>query len=248
MKTFEQARKFIYRNARSLDLALWDYHFEGGNKETVLNALAWYQNKDGGFAHGLEPDLWSDYSSPLATSRAIELLKSIAFFDCSHEITQGILRYLEYTPFQNEKGWFLKIPANNESPHAIWWDYSKETEMGFYGERGYNPTATLAGFIIKTADQTSAIYQKAVLIIQEAIAKIVEDGNIEMHEVACFCSLLSFLEIAEGLDDKIDTDVLKTHLQIAIGNRIVLKKILVNGRIMSASHLSFSRTQRAYFT
>ncbi|WP_314059204.1 hypothetical protein [uncultured Vagococcus sp.] len=44
--------------------------------------------------------------------------------------------------------------------------------MGFHGEKGDNPTATLVGFIIKTADKTSAIYQKAVSIIQEAIAKM----------------------------------------------------------------------------
>lgn len=48
----------------------------------------------------------------------------------------------------------------------------KRKEMGFHGEKGDNPTATLVGFIIKTADKTSAIYQKAVSIIQEAIAKM----------------------------------------------------------------------------
>lgn len=40
--TFEKARAFIYRNARPLDLARWQYHFEGGSKEAVLTALAAY--------------------------------------------------------------------------------------------------------------------------------------------------------------------------------------------------------------
>lgn len=46
---YNQARNFIYKNARPLDIARWKYLFEGGSKEDVLTALAIYQNKDGGF-------------------------------------------------------------------------------------------------------------------------------------------------------------------------------------------------------
>ena len=52
----EQAGNFIYRNARPLDLARWQYLFEDGGRENVLNILASYQNEDGGFGHALEPD------------------------------------------------------------------------------------------------------------------------------------------------------------------------------------------------
>ena len=48
-QTFKKARTFIYRNARPLDLARWQYHFKGGSKEAVLTTLAVYQNEDGGF-------------------------------------------------------------------------------------------------------------------------------------------------------------------------------------------------------
>jgi hypothetical protein len=34
--TFNNARSFIYRNARPLDIARWQYHFEDGNKEGLL--------------------------------------------------------------------------------------------------------------------------------------------------------------------------------------------------------------------
>ena len=40
MGTFEKAREFIYRNARPLDLARWQYHFENGSGEAVLHALS----------------------------------------------------------------------------------------------------------------------------------------------------------------------------------------------------------------
>ena len=34
-----QARNFVYRNARPLELARWKYLFEGGSREEVLTAL-----------------------------------------------------------------------------------------------------------------------------------------------------------------------------------------------------------------
>jgi hypothetical protein len=56
MTTFEQARAFIYKNARPLDLTRWQYHFENGSREAVLNVLSYYQNTDGGFGHALKAD------------------------------------------------------------------------------------------------------------------------------------------------------------------------------------------------
>lgn len=55
-EVFERARRFVYRNARPLDLARWKYHFENGSEQEVLAALSAYQNEDGGFGHGLEED------------------------------------------------------------------------------------------------------------------------------------------------------------------------------------------------
>lgn len=56
MTPFEKSGKFMYRNARPVDLARWQYHFENGSKENVVKILAEYQNEDGGFGHGLEED------------------------------------------------------------------------------------------------------------------------------------------------------------------------------------------------
>ena len=52
----ESARKFIYLNARPLDFARWRFLFENGSRENVLDILSEYQNEDGGFGGGLEPD------------------------------------------------------------------------------------------------------------------------------------------------------------------------------------------------
>ena len=91
---YEKTRRFLYRNARPLDIARWQYHFENGSKEAVLTALSCYQNEDGGFGHALEEDCWNPNSSPIQTWVATEILREIEFTDASHPVIQGILRYL----------------------------------------------------------------------------------------------------------------------------------------------------------
>ena len=88
---YNQARSFIYKNARPLDLARWKYLFEEGSKEDVLTALAAYQNEDGGFGHALEPDCWNPDSSPIQTWVATEIIKEVGLEEKDHPIIQGIL-------------------------------------------------------------------------------------------------------------------------------------------------------------
>ncbi|MCI8361096.1 MAG: hypothetical protein HFE86_07155 [Clostridiales bacterium] len=52
---FEKAKAFMCRNARPLDLARFQYHFENGSKENVLRVLSYYQNADGGCGHAIGP-------------------------------------------------------------------------------------------------------------------------------------------------------------------------------------------------
>ena len=37
---YHRARRFVYKNARPLELAKWQYHFENGSREAVLETLA----------------------------------------------------------------------------------------------------------------------------------------------------------------------------------------------------------------
>lgn len=41
-QAFEEIKVWIYKNARQMEIALWDYHFENGSKEAVLSALSLY--------------------------------------------------------------------------------------------------------------------------------------------------------------------------------------------------------------
>ncbi len=186
MTVFEKARQFVYRNARPLDLARWQFHFENGNKENVLRALSFYQNEDGGFGHGIEPDFLNPCSSPIATWQATEIIDEIRVEDKNHPVIKGILRYLEsgadFDTAHNQ--WLNTVPSNNDYPHAIWWEYSGRDDFS------YNPTAALAGFILRYADCGTEIYKKAREIAEQAAEWFINDSPVgERHITWCFIKL-----------------------------------------------------------
>ena len=69
---YRQARRFVEEVARPLDRALLAYHRGEAERDEVVDALAAYQNEDGGFGHGIEPDIRLGASSPMATSVGLE--------------------------------------------------------------------------------------------------------------------------------------------------------------------------------
>lgn len=191
MNTFENAQSFIYRNARPLDLARWQYHFEDGSQEAVLKALAFYQNEDGGFGHALEADSFNPGSCPIQTLTAMEILHEIKMTDRTNPIIRNILRYLESgADFDcSRRKWLNTVPSNNEYPCAVWWKYDSEKES----QSGYNPTAGLAGFAVRYGDAESRLYRLSCEIVKEAAewfcAKVPFQ---EMHETGCFIRLYEY--------------------------------------------------------
>ena len=55
--SFKKARTFVMEQGRELERRLLSYYFNDGTPTSVLDELASYQNQDGGFGNGLEPDL-----------------------------------------------------------------------------------------------------------------------------------------------------------------------------------------------
>lgn len=190
MTVFEKARGFVYRNARPLELARWRFHFENGSADDVVTALSAFQNADGGFGHALEEDNFNPNSLPMGVWKAAEILDEIGFSDRSHPMIKGMLRYLESgSCFDTaHKQWLNTVPGNNDYPCAIWWAYNGESDFR------YNPTAALAGFILKFAEKDSGIYQKALIIAKQAAKWF--DANVpfnEMHVTNCFVRLYECL-------------------------------------------------------
>ena len=170
---------WMRRRARPIDLARWSYFQGRAGKREVMDALAAFQNPDGGFGHGLEPDFWNPHSSPIQSWRATLVLREIDCYDPGEPVVRALTDYLLRT---NESGkWKALIPGNDEYPHAPWWHYRKEEEFW-----GYNPGAALLGFLARTG----TLLEEE---IRQALACFLNQTDVEMHELPRFLDLYTDL-------------------------------------------------------
>lgn len=218
---YEKARTYLYRNARALEIARFQYHFENGSKEAVLNALSFYQNKDGGFGHGLEADSWNPNSAPVQVQTAVNILREIEFEEREHPIIQGILNFLASGKCFNGHFWYTGLKSNNDYPHAPWWYSEKD---GPWNENDYNPTAALAGFIIRFADKDNALYETGCRIVKEAYEQLIfGKRDNDKHTISCYIQMLDYLKKA-GETEIVDVMVLETVLRKAVKESITQSK------------------------
>lgn len=207
---YEQARNFIYKNARPLDIARWKYLFENGSKEDVVTALIAYQNEDGGFGNALELDCWNPNSSPVQTWVATEIIKEINLNDKNHPIIQGVLNYLSLGKDFDGHIWSNTVATNNDYPHAPWWNFQPSQETS------YNPTASFIGFILKFADKNSKIFELACVLAKEAYSYFKIHFPMEsMHTVSCFVELYEYIK-ESSVNNLLDIEEFSTllHQQI----------------------------------
>jgi hypothetical protein len=206
---YQRARTFIYRNARPLDFARWRLHFEDGTRQAVLEALSQYQNADGGFGHALEADAWNPDSTPVQTWSATEIVRETGVEDPSNEIVRGILRYLESGRDFDGTCWYFALKSNAAYPHAPWWHTETDTTNG--GD--YNPSACLAGFILRYAQRGGTLYRLGSRIAREAFCQLQDGGHEDgMHTLTCYVRLLQYLTEA-GIADVIDLAALEETLR-----------------------------------
>ncbi len=209
MDHYTLAKRFILKNSRPLDTARWNYLFENGSKEDVINILKTYQNSDGGFAYALEPDCWNINSTPLQTWVATQIIKEINLEDKNHPIIIGILNYLSSNNEFNGHLWngLNTVATNDDYPHAPWWAFSEKQEST------YNPTASLIGFILKYAEKDTAIYNLACKLAKEAYNYFKKNFPLEsMHESACFVELYQYMK-ESSIFNLLDMEEFKNLLQ-----------------------------------
>jgi hypothetical protein len=214
--SINEIRSWIYRNARPIELAIWQYEFENGSREAVLSALSHYQNDDGGFGNALEPDNWDPNSSPYTTLNAISKLKNIDFTDTNHPIMQGILRFLGSGKHCVENGWLFSISSSNDYPHAPWWSYDPKANE--YEHTGV--TAGIVCFSLQFAERESVLYKRASAFADKLLSKFKETANIGDMGLTGYCMLLETINRL-GLTDRFDTSYLSAAIKKYVDEAIV---------------------------
>ena len=164
----EAARAFMKAEARPLDLALWWLAFEGGDGAAVIAALAPFQNADGGFGHGLEPDLAAPASSGIATSVGLRHLRR-AGASADHPMVPAAVGW---TAANIADGVWPIIDAHvDDGPHAPWWTFDAELADRWLGFR-FNPAAEiLAALYVFRAAAPAGLIEAAEARMRRTIAE-----------------------------------------------------------------------------
>jgi len=181
---FERARQFLLERARSLEAARFRYHFEDGTAAAVLTELAAFQNEDGGFGHGLEPDVRSPDSAVICTTIAFQILRSLST-PATNDLLQAGLRYLldQYNP--QTVNWRTIPPTADQSPHAPWWS---DSAAASYDEFGLNPTAEILGYLY---DYAAVVPPEIITAVTKQVLTTVQAGDrLEMHDLLCCLRLV----------------------------------------------------------
>jgi hypothetical protein len=143
-EAFQRAQTFMWNNARLLERQLFGCLFTGGDAQGVVKALKAYQNPDGGFGHGLEPDKRSPESQPVDVEQALHLLDRVGAFQ-EPQLSELVLPACDFlasisTP---EGGVPFALPSVKKYPHAPWW------EIEDHPPASLNPTAGIVALLLK---------------------------------------------------------------------------------------------------
>jgi len=135
------ARTFLQTHSRLLERRRFDHLFEGATSESVARALAAYQNRDGGYGHGLEPDLRTPLSQPVPVWTALWILDEIDRFE--QRTIRPVLSYLTSIEVPGGGVPFV-LRSARASPHAPWWETGRSPPPA-----SLNPTAGIAAALYK---------------------------------------------------------------------------------------------------
>jgi hypothetical protein len=139
---FLAAQRFLLAEGRLLERRLFGTLFDGQPADGVLDALRGYQNADGGFGHGLEPDKRCPASLPIDVEVAFQAMASAGTGDA--DMLRRACDFLGRTAEQVDAGGAVPpaFPVIESFPRAEHWsDWTYEP--------GVNPTAGLAGLLYR---------------------------------------------------------------------------------------------------
>lgn len=196
-----QARAFIYDLGRPLERLLFEHDFERAPAWPVLDGLAEFQNDDGGFGHGLEPDSLTPISGALATSVGLRVMADVGA-PASHPSVRAAVDYLRSTIDPATRVWRIVPEAAADAPHAPWWQQDGLEER-FNGFR-LNPKADIVAQLHALGGAAprpwlEELTADVVTTIKEFLSNPQGSGqatDLEMHDLIGAVRLLD----APGLD------------------------------------------------
>lgn len=184
-RAVDKARAFVEGTARPLDRERLAFHLDGADTGPVVHELAQFQNADGGFGHGLEPDLRAPASSALATTVGLQVLREIGV-PGDHPVVAGAVGYLVNTYDATRKAWEIIPEEADAAPRADWWNHAKAGEA--LARFLVNPRAEIVGYL----RQYGAPVPQAMLdeLFEDILSHMTGSApRVEMHDFLCYLRL-----------------------------------------------------------
>jgi hypothetical protein len=114
----QETKRFIFQKGRLLERQMFEYFFGKGTKQACLRALLAYQNADGGFGNGIEPDMLCPDSTAIGAETAMCVMDLLDYH--GPEVTGPVLDWIVEN--QDSAGFVRHPPANMFSyPYQPWW-------------------------------------------------------------------------------------------------------------------------------
>jgi hypothetical protein len=176
------ATAFLAREARLLEQRLFATLFEDTPAAGVVDALRGYQNDDGGFGHGLEPDKRCPASQPLDVQVALETLVAAGTSDA-----ELLRRACDYLAAVGPDGGVPPVsPSIAAYPRAAHWGDGDFPP-------GLNPTAAIAGLLYALGADHPWLDAAAAFCWRELEREV-------PHEAHSLATVLVFLDHAPDRD------------------------------------------------
>jgi hypothetical protein len=184
---FRKSSNFMKLLARPLERAMFEHEFEGGAGEAVVDELSAFQNSDGGFGNGIEPDVWMRESSPLTTTVAMQYISAMGL-PADHALVTGAIAYLIDSYDEKRAGWDKVSWEVEDAPHAPWWNFSPKLEGPFQSAGWGNPAAEIVGYLHEYSSLVpDEFLEKVHAQAAENFSSLTD--NVEMHVLLCYLRL-----------------------------------------------------------
>ena len=195
-----QAEVFLGTHARPLEQALFATFLRGASAEWALGELATFQNSDGGFGHGLEPDVQMSSSSILATTVALQHLRALQVGN-DHSLVLGAVRYLMDTYDSTALAWPFVSPQVDVAPHAPWWQYNADLSQYLA-----NPRAEIVGYLFDYAELVPTnLCEKLLTAVIEFLENL--SRKLTMHELLCYVRLVETESLPDDARDRLLSEI-----------------------------------------
>lgn len=173
---------FVESRQAQLPAAIIRYHWVSGSPEEVIEALAAYQNEDGGFGHRLEPDIHAPASNPFAARIAMQVLRMLPT-EVGGRLRQSLGTWL----------------TTNQAADGDW-HFSEETRAGFmqpwfagWTFPSLNPACCIAGL----AESLGLASPRMMTRVANLFA---QKASLEGIRSGALYDLLPYVEYSLGVD------------------------------------------------